>query len=163
MRFAAIAAVLGACAALAGAVTPAARSRPAGGPPCLPKVVKIGGKTAAVNCGPATATLHIGGRTYTFHQGFCDVTKSGLELSLGTAIPAEHKTNAGKPYFNMLVQHSSIGGSVFGAYQGGKQIVGDSLVTLTGGFPAAGTFKSRFTIGKPFTGSWSCHGAIWRH
>lgn len=34
------------------------------------------------------------------------------------------------------------------AFLGGRQILGDSLVTLTGGFLTAGTFRSRFTMGS---------------
>ncbi|HEX6763082.1 MAG TPA: hypothetical protein VF094_09795 [Gaiellaceae bacterium] len=158
--------VLVASAALAGAVAPAGFGRPAGGgPPCVPKVTKIGGKTAAVNCGPSTATLHIGGKTYTFHAGFCDLSSSGLQLTLGTVIPQARKTNAGKPSFSMLVAWPTKkpSGSLFSAYTGGRQILGDSLVTVTGGYPSNGQFKSTFTVGQTFTGSWNCHGALWKH
>ena len=164
MRPALIVAVLAAGATLAGAVAQGVGAASAGALPCTPKVVSIGGQKAAVNCGAAVATLHLGGRTYTFHQGFCDISSSGLELSLGTVVLADRKRNAGKPYFSMLVQKTGLkGGSVFTAFMGGKRILGDSLVTLTGGYPTAGTFKSRFTVGKPFTGSWSCRGAVYRH
>ena len=158
--------VLVASAAVAGAVAPAGFGRPAGGgPPCLPKVTKIGGKTAAVNCGPSTATLHIGGKTYTFHQGFCELSSSGLELDLGTVVPAADKTNAGKTSFSMLVAwpKKKAAGSLFSAYMGGKQILGDSLITVTGGYPTNGKFKSFFTVGQTFTGSWNCNGALWKH
>jgi hypothetical protein len=45
---------------------------------------------------------------------------------------------------------------------GGKEILGDSPVTVTGGYPTNGAFKSDFTVVKTFTGSWNCHGALWK-
>ena len=69
-------------AAMAAASTP---MRAATAPPCTPKIVKIGGHQAAVNCGPATATLHIGGKTYTFRNGLCQQRNAAaLQLDLGT-------------------------------------------------------------------------------
>jgi hypothetical protein len=68
MRHILIAATITACtAAVATAAAMAAANVPmraaAAAPPCKPKIIKIQGHQAAVDCGPATATLHISGKT----------------------------------------------------------------------------------------------------
>ena len=137
-----------------------------GAPPCTPKITKIQGHQAAVNCGPATATLHISGKTYTFRNGFCEQSKSvtgeALGLDLGTTVPGV-KGNAGKPDFSMLIAHIHTVASVFGADYGGKDLLGgQSLINVKGNIPAKGTFTSRVTFGAKFTGSWNCHGVVWK-
>ena len=136
-------------------------------PPCTPKITKVQGHRAAVNCGPATATLTIGGRTYTFRNGFCEVSKSSgaaPELNLGTTVIGV-KGNAGKADLNLLVDarlHSRFGsGSVFGADYGGKALLaGESLIKASGKLPASGTFTSTVAFGAKFTGTWNCHGVV---
>ena len=134
-------------------------------PPCTPKITKIQGHQAAVNCGPATATLHISGKTYTFRNGFCQQSKSAgsaLSLDLGTTVLGV-KGNAGKPDFSMLIAHVHTVASVFGADYGGKDLLdGQSLIKVKGNIPSKGTFTSRVIIGPKFTGSWNCHGVVWQ-
>jgi opacity protein-like surface antigen len=149
-------------AAMAAAATP---MRAAAAPPCAPKITKIHGHQAAVNCGPATATLHISGKTYTFHNGFCQQSKlagDALQLTLGTTVLGV-EGNAGKPHFSMLIGHVHTVASVFGADYGGKDLLGgQSLITVRGNIPSRGSFASRVTVGAKFTGSWNCHGVVWK-
>lgn len=166
-----IIATAAAVAALAtAAVTAAAKPmRVATAPPCTPKITKIQGHQAAVNCGPATAAIHISGKTYTFRNGFCEVSKSAgaaLKLDLGTVVVGL-KNNAGQANFSMLIGahiHSAFGqGSVFEAHYGGKSLLGgDSLISAKGQIPSKGTFTSKVTVGAAFTGSWNCHGVVWQ-
>jgi hypothetical protein len=155
-----------AAAALTAATTPAAFAGSHGHPPCTPKVTKVHGHPAALNCGPATATLHIGGKTYTFRNGLCQQSKSAgaaLSLDLGTTVIGV-KGNAGKPHFNIDVVKNVRNGSV-GADYGGKTLIDDGLVTVNGKVPAGGTFSSKFSgpgFGPSFMGSWNCHGVIWQ-
>ncbi len=135
-------------------------------PPCAPKITKIQGHPAAVGCGPATATLHISGKTYTFRNGFCEQSKSqgaALQLNLGTTVTGV-KGNAGKPDFSMLIAHVHTVASVFGADYGGKDLFpdGQTLINVSGNIPSKGTFTSRVTFGAKFTGSWNCHGVVWK-
>ncbi len=136
----------------------------ASAPPCIPKVVKINGKQAAENCGPATAILKVAGKTYSFKDGFCQQSKSAgsaLSLDLGTVIVGVHG-NAGKPDFSMLIAKSGIA-SVFQADFGGKQILGDSLITARGSIPSNGSFAGKSPLtGARFSGSWNCHGVVYQ-
>ena len=147
---------------MAAAATP---MRAAAAPPCAPKITQIQGHQAAVNCGPATATLHISGKTYTFHNGFCQQSKlagDALQLTLGTTVLGV-EGNAGKPQFSMLIGHVHTVASVFGADYGGKDLLGgQSLITVRGNIPSRGSFASRVTVGAKFTGSWNCHGVVWK-
>jgi hypothetical protein len=158
------AAVATTAAALAASTAAAGSDASRSKPPCTPKVTKIQGHQAAVNCGPATATLHISGKTYTFRNGFCQQSKSAgsaLQLDLGTTVLGV-KGNAGKPDFSMLIAHVHAVASVFHADYGGRQILGDSLINVKGNIPSKGTFTSRVTVGAKFTGSWNCHGVVWQ-
>jgi len=133
--------------------------------PCTPKVIKIQGHNAAVNCGPATATLHLGGKTYTFRNGFCQQSKSAgsaLILDLGTIVSGV-KGNAGQADFSMLIGSVHSLASVLGADYGGKDLLGgESLINVVGSIPSKGTFTSKVTVGARFTGSWNCHGVVWK-
>ncbi len=62
----------------------------------------------------------------------------------------------------MLIGHVRTLASVFSASYGGKDILGDSLINVGGKLPNMGTFTSRVTIGAKFTGSWNCHGVVWK-
>ena len=143
--------------ALAAHATPAHAAEP---PPCQATLTKVGGKRVLENCGPATVTLKYGGQTYHYTKGFCSDSKSAgadLDLDLGTLV-AGSKGNGGEPYFSMLI--AKIGGSVFEADFGGKQLFGDTLIK------SSGTMKGTFTstnvgAGEEFSGSWNCHGVIW--
>jgi hypothetical protein len=137
-------------------------------PPCTPKITKILGHRAAVNCGPATATLRIGGKSYVFRNGFCQVSKAAgaaLKLDLGTVVVGL-ENNARLANFSMLIGariNSAFGnGSVFEAHYGGKSLLGgDSLISARGTIPSMGTFTSKVTGGAKFAGSWNCHGVVW--
>jgi hypothetical protein len=155
------------CLAAVGSLSARAAST-GGAPPCTPKITKIQGHQAAVNCGPATATLHISGKTYTFRNGFCQQSKStgSFQLNLGTTIMGAKKGNMGLPQFSMLISthlHTAFGsGSVFGADYGSKDLLGGDSLIKAGGTLAKGTFSSTITVGAKFTGSWSCHGVVWQ-
>lgn len=52
------------------------------------------------------------------------------------------------------------------AYFGGEKVAGGGSVTFHGSFTTTGTFKSINNValsGKPFSGSWNCHGAFAKH
>jgi hypothetical protein len=153
-----------------GAVLAAVAVLPAGAgaasaPPCTPKVVKINGKQAAESCGPATAMLKIAGKSYSFKDGFCEQSKSAgsaLQLTLGTVIVGAHG-NAGKPDFSMLIAKTHTIASVFEAYSGGKQLLGDSLIAPRGSIPSKGTFTGTNLVSNAhFSGSWNCHGVVYK-
>ena len=159
-----LAASLATTAALAAATASAGTGTTRNAPPCTPKVTTIKGHQAAVNCGPATVTLHVGGKTYTFRHGFCRQSKaagSALQLDLGTVVVGA-AGNAGRPDFSMLIAHNHTVASVFHADYGGKRLLGDSLIDVKGNLPSTGTFTSRVTFGAKFSGSWNCHGVVWR-
>jgi hypothetical protein len=149
-----------------GLAAPTGSSANRNAPPCTPKITKIQGHQAAVNCGPATATLRISGKTYSFRNGFCEQSKSqsaALVLDLGTTVVGV-KGNAGKPDFSMLIAHVHALASVFGANYGGKDLFpnGQTLINVKGNIPAKGTFTSKVTFGAKFSGSWNCHGVVWQ-
>jgi hypothetical protein len=150
--------VLAAAAAMTG--TAAAGSS---APPCTPKITKIGGKPAVINCGPATATIKVGGKTYDFKGGFCQrspANKEALDLSLGTAVETAKPGSA--PYFQLTVVTSVI--ATVNADYGGKTIVLDSIVSVKGTIPSSGTFAQRLLGGggtPNFTGTWNCHGVVY--
>jgi hypothetical protein len=146
------------------AVVPAGAGA-ASAPPCTPKVVKINGKQAAESCGPATVLLKISGKTYSFKNGLCEQSKSAgsaLQLTLGTVIAGAHG-NDGKPDFSMLIAKTHTIASVFEAYSGGKQLLGDSLINPRGTIPSKGTFTGTNLVNnKQFSGSWNCHGVVYK-
>jgi hypothetical protein len=149
-------------AALAAATSAAtATAAPsASAPPCIPKIAKIQGKTAAENCGPATVTIKIGGRSYAFKDGLCNSDGSTFILDLGTVVAGDRKHNLGLPTFGMTVSGHTA--DVTGMY-GGKSIIPDSmtLATVKGAGSNKGSFSNRLSTPK-FTGSWDCHGVIWK-
>ena len=161
MKHALLATSIVVVAAIAASTAPAATTSSA--PPCLPKVTTIQGHKAAVNCGPATVTLHISGKTYVFRSGFCRQSKeTNLELNMGTTVIGA-KNNLGKSNFTLVIAHVRTTGAVFSAYSGGKEILkAESVVDVRGNVPAKGTFTSKITIGPKFTGSWDCHGVVWK-
>jgi hypothetical protein len=127
--------------------------------PCTPKITKIGGKPAVINCGPATATVKIGGKTYSFKNGFCQsspANKAALLLSLGTTVETSKPGSA--PYFDITVSTPSL--AAVNADYGGKVIVLDSIVSVKGKIPASGTFAGKNVTGGSFTGTWNCNGVI---
>ena len=152
------------CFAAIGSLSEHAASA-GGAPPCTPKTTKIQGHQAEAFCGPATATLTISGKTYTFRNGFCEQSKVSatvLGLSLGAIVDA--KGNAGQPYFTMTVGRSHAVQTLGGADYGGKDLLGSAtpLIDVKGSIPAKGTFTQRIATGAKFTGSWNCHGAVWK-
>ncbi|HEY0277122.1 MAG TPA: hypothetical protein VGC32_02515 [Solirubrobacterales bacterium] len=130
-------------------------------PPCTPQLTKSHGKETVINCGPATVTLQVEGHTYHYRHGFCQDSKSAgakLSLDMGTLVAGTHG-NAGEPYFSMLIANADIDGSVFEADFGGKQVLGDNLISYSNGV-MTGTFKGEHTE-VAFSGSWNCHGVLW--
>jgi hypothetical protein len=85
--------------------------------------------------------------------------------NLGTTIVGV-KGNGGKANFSMLIGnfHTAFGsGSVFGADYGGKSLLGgEGLINARGAIAAKGTFTSTVAAGAKFSGSWNCHGFVWR-
>lgn len=135
-------------------------------PPCTPKITKVQGHPAGVNCGPATATLTVSGKTYTFRNGFCEQSKAAgtaLDLTLGTIVNGV-KGNAGKPYLSLIVGRNHFIASVGGADYGGKNLLRDTaaLIDVKGAIPSKGTFTQRIAVGAKFSGSWNCHGVVWQ-
>jgi len=135
-------------------------------PPCTLKIAKVQGHPAGLNCGPATARLTVSGKTYTFRNGFCKQSKqagAALELNLGTIVTGV-KGNAGKSYFSLTVATNHSISAVGGADYGGKDLLGAAvpLIDVKGAIPATGTFVQRFAVGAKFTGSWNCHGVVWK-
>ncbi|MGH9298518.1 MAG: hypothetical protein ACRDZT_01220 [Acidimicrobiales bacterium] len=152
------------CLAAIGSLSAHAASA-GGGPPCAQKTVKIQGHPAEAFCGPATATLTISGKTYTFRNGFCEQSKvsaTKLGLNLGTLVFG--KGNAGQPYFTMTIGRSHLVQTLGGADYGGKDLLGSAtpLIDVKGSIPAKGTFTQRIATGAKFTGSWNCHGVVWK-
>ena len=113
---------------------------------------------------PPLLILKAAGKTYNFSKGLCSQSKSAgaaLELGLGTLVTGAHG-NAGKPYLNMLIAKSKIA-SIFEADSGGKQILGDSLITAHGNIPSKGSFTGENPLtGAHFSGSWNCHGVVFK-
>jgi hypothetical protein len=134
----------------------------AGAPPCVPKLSTIGGKQSVAHCGPAIVTVRVSGKSYTFKGGFCSQSKAAggaLQLSEGTLV-LNAKGNAGKPYISLLITKGSLGGSAFEADWNGKKLFGDTLIKVSGSFPAKGSFAS--TIGPHITGTWNCKGVVYQ-
>jgi hypothetical protein len=156
-----LAAAVAAALAVAGATTTPAVAGSA--LPCVPKVTKIGGKPALIECGPGTATLKVGGKTYSYKNGFCQRSSSGLEaldLTLGTVVETGKPSSA--PYFDLTVSSPAV--AAVNADYGGKVIVLDSLVTVKGKIPSSGTFAQRILGGggtPKFSGTWNCHGVVY--
>ena len=155
-----------AAVATAAAWPPARPMRAAAAPPCTPKITKIQGHQAAVNCGPATATLHISGKTYTFRNGFCEQSKSA-----GAALAAQsghHRYRRQRQRGQARLQHDHRSRSLrwrrcsAPTTAEGTSSVDDSLINVNGNIPSKGTFTSRVTVGAKFTGSWNCHGVVWQ-
>jgi hypothetical protein len=123
-------------------------------------MARIQGKSAAESCGPATVAIKIGGKSYTFKNGLCNSSGTTFMLDLGTIIVGDQKHNLGLPNFSMTVSGSTA--DVTGMY-GGKSIIPDSmtLATVKGAGSNKGTFSNRETTPK-FTGSWNCHGVVWK-
>jgi hypothetical protein len=70
--------------------------------------------------------------------------------------------NGGKSRFTLAVTNAHAA-SVFSAYYGGKKVLtAESLITVRGKLPGKGTFTSKVTFGPKFTGSWDCHGVVWK-
>jgi hypothetical protein len=136
-------------------------ARAAEAPPCTPQLTKSHGKRTVINCGPATVALTVEGKTYHYRHGLCQDSKSAgakLSLDLGTLVLGAHG-NAGEPYLSFLIADANIDGSVFEADFGGKQLLGDNLISYSDGV-MTGTFKGEDTS-VPFSGSWNCHGVLW--
>jgi hypothetical protein len=131
-----------------------------GAPPCEPKITKIQGKTAAESCGPATATVTVSGKTYSFKSGLCTLSgKTTFLLQLGTLVTGS-KGNAGYPALDMTF--SGTNAIVTGDYKGKDIIpVTDFLLTAKNAGKNTGTFSSGRSTPK-LTGSWNCHGVIFK-
>jgi hypothetical protein len=151
-----------ALAALAG---PGASASSAAAP-CTPKTPTIKGNQAMALCGPATATVTIGGRTYSFQNGFCAEqipNSDSFQLSLGTDVPTfgGPSNNAGQPFFSMDIANGHTIASIASAYVGGRKLIANAPISLSGQVPTKGTFKSKGS-GPSFTGTWNCHGVLSR-
>ena len=129
-------------------------------PPCIPKLAKINGKTAAENCGPATLTLKVGGKSYTFKNGLCETSGSNVfTLDMGTLIVGDRAHNGGQPHFSMTVSGSTADVT---AIYGGKDLVGAmTLATVKGAGKNTGSLVNRLPMPK-LSGSWNCHGVIYK-
>lgn len=137
---------------------------------CTSGVVKFGGVTARVFCGPAKATLRVGGKTISFAGGSCERTSRYVALNVGTVVLGQ--TTKRKPdYFGLTVgaypsasakpagHDGAYTGGVVAAEKGGKPYLvrGDTArITLAGG-RTRGTFKSTLLFGGgAVSGTFSC-------
>jgi hypothetical protein len=132
--------------------------------PCTPRTPTINGHPAMALCGPATATVTIGGRTYSFRNGFCAEQiphSDSFQLSLGTDVPifGGPSNNAGEPFFSLDIAEGHTSASIAAAYFGGRKLIANSPVALSGQIPTQGAFKSKSAT-TSFTGTWNCHGLI---
>ncbi|HST14383.1 MAG TPA: hypothetical protein VLJ44_05980 [Gaiellaceae bacterium] len=162
----ALAIALSVACCIAGTISLPAHATATNSPPCTPKITKIHGQQAGVNCGPATAILRVGGKTYTFRHGFCQKSKmagTALELTLGTTVLGDDKRNAGQPSFDITVAKTHAASIGF-AYYGGRDLLKNDLqlIEVKGNIPSKGTFSSWATATVKFSGSWNCHGLVWQ-
>jgi len=129
--------------------------------PCSPRAVTVAGHRATAFCGPAAVTIDIGGRTYRYRHGLCDLsaTMGGLELDAGTLVPGA-TGNAGRPFVSIVLAHSPSESQALTAYAGGQQLFTDTVIVQGGPLYTSGTFTS--VLGGTFSGSWDCHGVIYR-
>jgi hypothetical protein len=136
-----------------------ASARGVGGAPCAKHTTRIHGAFATVNCGPAVATLTMGGKTFTFRNGICERSASGgVVIALGTLVQGT-STNAGRPYIS--IGSDKTGSRIAEAFFGGEALIDFSSIKITGDLP----LKARFhgVAGeKSFTGTWDCHGHLYR-
>jgi hypothetical protein len=153
-------------AALAPLVTVAgpSTSASAAGAPCTATPVTANGNSGLALCGPATATLVVKGKTYTFHNGLCaePITNSdSFQLTLGVDIPSFQgpDNNGGKPGLSLDIAKSHMGASVAFAWVGGHELVKLAQVTLKSKALSEGSFKGKTSA---FSGTWNCHGVIYK-
>ena len=154
-------AVVGASAAIAAPAHVAATSTP----PCIPKVGSSGGHAVITYCGPATATIKIGSKTYNFKNGYCDENPAAhisLQLTLGTINETPSPINGKQPLFEMTsLNTSGISFQTVNADFGGAKLITTGFVSAKG--TLSGTFTSKgLSVPAHFTGSWNCHGVIWK-
>lgn len=136
----------------------------AAGAPCTAKPVTINGAAGLALCGPATATLTVNRKTYTFRNGFCaePITNSdSFQLTLGVDVPAfgGPNNNGDKPGFSLDIARSQTSAAVAFAWFGGRELVERAQVTLKSKALAEGAFKGKTGA---FTGTWNCHGVIYK-
>lgn len=123
---------------------------------CAPKITKIKGHTAVVNCGPATATLRVSGKTYTFENGTCRTQANGLPLvQLGTSVVGAAK-NGGYPEFQLeaVTKDDTTVSADSGSFH---------LSALQGKSSGSGMIAFSGHTGDnsiSFTGSVNCHGVV---
>jgi hypothetical protein len=151
--------VLGAAALAAGLATASAGASSA--PPCSPRHTTADRRSAIAYCGPATVVIDVGGRTYSFSGGLCDLsaTMGGLELNVGTLVRGA-SGNGGKPFVSLVIAKPPSESEAFEADDAGSQLFGDSVIAENGTLISHGSFSGE--LGADFTGSWNCHGVIYR-
>jgi hypothetical protein len=153
-------AAVGVAIAISGSATASATHPAGGGLPCVPKEVKIQGKTAVESCGPATAAVTVGGKTYSFKSGLCESSGKGtLILDMGTLVEGSNG-NAGYPSFSMTVNGTN---AILSSYYKGRKIipVADFLVAAKTTGKYTGTFSAGQSTSK-LTGAWNCHGVVFK-
>ena len=71
--------------------------------------------------------------------------------------------SAGQPGFDLTIGKNRAA-SVGYAYYGGHNLLKDNLdlISFSGSVPSHGTFTSLATAATKFTGSWNCHGVVWK-
>lgn len=133
--------------------------------PCVAKPITVGGSSGTQLCGPARATVKVGGKTYAFKEGFCahDLqNKLALQLSLGTDVPVfgRGKPNYGRPLFALTLTTTAQEGTLLALdFAGHKLVPSDTLVDAS--FRPSAALKGTFH-GKGVSGSWNCHGGIYK-
>jgi hypothetical protein len=123
---------------------------------CLPKEVKIHGRTAIANCGAATASVRYKGTTYRFKNGTCLKVAGTIMLDLGTNVVGDD--NLGLAHFSLTMLSTSTAPLL--ATSGKLAINGSAKLSSRG---ASGTFTGTNTVVKgakisetPLSGTWHC-------
>ena len=131
----------------------ASHRTPAG---CAPKMTRIKGHLAVVNCGPATATLRVSGKTYTFKNGTCRTRANGLPLvQLGTAVVGV-KNNGG--YSDFQLEAETKDNTSVSAHSGSLNL--SALLGKSSGKNIIAFSGHSTSSNVSFSGSVNCHGVI---
>jgi hypothetical protein len=137
---------------------------------CTPGIIKYGGVSARVFCGPAKATVKYHGMLWKFTNGSCERGSTYLAVNVGTVVLGK-SSKPNPDYFGMDVgkfpgstnppasKDGTYTGGVLAILHGAKPPLVDARklkVTLSGG-RTKGTFTAPVLFGSgTLTGSFSC-------
>ena len=161
MKHALIATTVLVTATVAAATAGGAASKTAGG--CYSKNATIKGTPVIVACGPASAKLRYKGKSYSFKGGTCFRSGTGVTIDLGTSLVSGKQGNGGFTDFGLDLLPTPTRIAQVVADNGTLHLVGSgtySKVAVTGTFKGTAGIPGVKTV--PFSGSWSCGGAIYK-